>query len=46
MAKVEKTMGLKGGHVWEQDFDCLIPAHSRLGPSVGGERGISPHIRN
>lgn len=36
--RVEKTMGLKGGHVWELDFDCLIPAHSRLGPEGSGFR--------
>ena len=34
--RVEKTMGLRGGHVWELDFDCLIPAANRLGPEGSG----------
>jgi alkylation response protein AidB-like acyl-CoA dehydrogenase len=34
--RAEKTMGLKGGHVWELDFDCLIPAENRLGAEGTG----------
>lgn len=34
--RVEKTMGLKGGHVWELDFDCLIPLENRVGPEGSG----------
>jgi len=34
--RVEKTMGLKGGHVWELEFDCLIPVQNRLGPEGSG----------
>lgn len=34
--RAEKTMGLKGGHVWELEFDCLIPAENRIGPEGSG----------
>jgi butyryl-CoA dehydrogenase len=34
----EKTMGLKGGHVFELNFDCLVPATRRLGPEGNGFR--------
>lgn len=34
--RAEKTMGLKGGHVWELQFDCLIPAANRLGAEGTG----------
>ncbi|MDP3961606.1 MAG: acyl-CoA dehydrogenase family protein [Pseudorhodobacter sp.] len=34
--RVEKTMGLRGGHIWELDFDCQIPASQRLGPEGSG----------
>lgn len=34
--RAEKTMGLKGGHVWELEFDCLIPVQNRLGPECSG----------
>jgi butyryl-CoA dehydrogenase len=34
--RAEKTMGLKGGHVWELEFDCLIPVQNRLGPEGSG----------
>lgn len=36
--RVEKTMGLKGGHVWELDFDLLVPLENRLGPEGSGFR--------
>ncbi len=36
--RAEKTMGLKGGHVWELEFDCLIPEAQRLGPEGSGFR--------
>lgn len=34
--RAEKTMGLKGGHVWELDFDCHLPATAMLGPEGSG----------
>lgn len=34
--RAENTMGLKGGHVWELEFDCLIPAANRIGPEGTG----------
>lgn len=34
--RAENTMGLKGGHVWELEFDCLIPEAQRLGPEGTG----------
>ena len=34
--RVERTMGLRGGHVWELEFDCLIPEINRLGPEGTG----------
>lgn len=34
----ERTMGLKGGHVFELAFDCVIPAANRLGPEGSGFR--------
>lgn len=34
--RVEKTMGLRGGHVWELDFDCQILDCQRLGPEGSG----------
>ena len=34
--RVENTMGLKGGHVWELEFDCLIPAENRIGAEGTG----------
>lgn len=36
--RVEKTMGLKGGHVWELDFDLHVPSENRLGPEGTGFR--------
>lgn len=36
--RVEQTHGLRGGHVWELDFDCLIPDANRLGPEGSGFR--------
>ena len=36
--RVEQTLGLRGGHVWELDFDCLVPAENRLGPEGSGFR--------
>lgn len=34
--RAEKTMGLKGGHVWELAFDCLIPVANRIGAEGSG----------
>lgn len=36
--RAERTMGLKGGHVWELDFDCEIPESQRLGAEGTGFR--------
>jgi butyryl-CoA dehydrogenase len=32
----EKTMGLKGGHIFELSFDCVVPEINRLGPEGSG----------
>jgi butyryl-CoA dehydrogenase len=34
----ERTMGLKGGHIFELSFDCQIPARNRLGVEGSGFR--------
>lgn len=34
--RAERTMGLRGGHVWELEFDCLLPEANRLGPEGSG----------
>ena len=34
--RAEKTMGLKGGHVWELEVDCHVPAANRIGPEGSG----------
>ena len=34
----EKTMGLRGGHVFEVHFDCRVPAENRLGAEGSGFR--------
>ncbi|MBM1175272.1 acyl-CoA dehydrogenase family protein [Microvirga arabica] len=34
----EKTMGLRGGHVFEVVFDCWVPESNRLGPEGSGFR--------
>lgn len=36
--RIEKTMGLKGGQVWELDFDLFVPEENRLGPEGSGFR--------
>ncbi len=36
VGRVERTMGLRGGHVRELEFDCLIPEANRLGPEGTG----------
>ena len=36
IGRVERTMGLRGGHVWELDFDCKVPAANRLGAEGSG----------
>lgn len=36
--RVENTMGLRGGHVWELDFDLHVPMQNRLGPEGTGFR--------
>jgi alkylation response protein AidB-like acyl-CoA dehydrogenase len=37
-APPEKTMGLKGGHVFELNFDCRVPAANRIGAEGSGFR--------
>jgi alkylation response protein AidB-like acyl-CoA dehydrogenase len=34
----ERTMGLRGGHVFEVSLDCLVPEENRLGPEASGFR--------
>ncbi len=34
----ERTMGLKGGHVFEVVLDCIVPEANRLGPEGSGFR--------
>lgn len=34
--RAERTMGLRGGHVWELDFDCHIPASQLIGAEGTG----------
>ena len=34
----ERTMGLRGGHVFEVAIDCVVPAENRLGPEGSGFR--------
>jgi alkylation response protein AidB-like acyl-CoA dehydrogenase len=34
--RAEKTMGLRGGHVWEIDLDCHLPASALLGTEGSG----------
>lgn len=34
--RAENTMGLKGGHVWELEFDCRVPAENRIGAEGTG----------
>jgi alkylation response protein AidB-like acyl-CoA dehydrogenase len=36
--RAERTMGLKGGHVFEVVFDCSVPDENRLGPPGSGFR--------
>lgn len=36
--RVEQTLGLRGGHVWELDFDCLVPDANRVGALGSGFR--------
>ena len=36
--RVEQTMGLRGGHVWELDLDLTVPDANRLGPEGSGFR--------
>lgn len=38
IAPAERTMGLRGGHVFGLSFDCLVPAENRLGPEGTGFR--------
>lgn len=42
----EKTMGLRGGHVFELSFDCLVPAANRLGAEGSGFRTAMKTLDN
>lgn len=42
----EKTMGLRGGHVFELAFDCLVPAANRVGPEGSGFRTAMKTLDN
>jgi len=37
-SRPEPTMGLRGGHIFELTFDCVVPATHRLGPEGSGFR--------
>jgi len=37
-ASPERTMGLRGGHVFEVSIDCFVPEENRLGPEGSGFR--------
>lgn len=36
IAPAERTMGLRGGHVFGIAFDCLVPEENRIGPEGSG----------
>lgn len=38
VAVAERTMGLRGGHVFGVSFDCLVPEENRIGPEGSGFR--------
>lgn len=42
----EKTMGLRGGHVFELSFDCEIPAKNRIGDEGSGFRTAMKTLDN
>ncbi|MDS9469239.1 acyl-CoA dehydrogenase family protein [Paracoccus sp. MBLB3053] len=38
VAPAERTMGLRGGHVFGVTFDCVVPEENRIGPEGTGFR--------
>lgn len=44
--KAERTMGLRGGHVHELDFDCEVPADRMLGVEGSGFRTAMKVLNN
>ncbi len=42
----ERTMGLKGGHVFELSFDCLVPETNRIGEPGSGFRTAMKTLDN
>lgn len=38
LSPAERTMGLRGGHVFGVSFDCLVPEENRIGPEGNGFR--------
>lgn len=38
IAPAERTMGLRGGHVFGLTLDCLVPGENRIGPEGSGFR--------
>jgi len=45
-APPEKTMGLRGGHIFELSFDCHIPLTHRIGPEGSGFRTAMKTLDN
>lgn len=42
----ERTMGLKGGHVFELSFDCVVPEQNRVGDEGSGFRTAMKTLDN
>jgi butyryl-CoA dehydrogenase len=42
----ERTMGLKGGHVFELSFDCAVPEQNRIGEEGSGFRTAMKTLDN
>jgi len=42
----ERTMGLRGGHVFELSFDCLVPEQNRIGAEGSGFRTAMKTLDN
>jgi butyryl-CoA dehydrogenase len=42
----ERTMGLKGGHVFELSFDCVVSARNRIGEEGSGFRTAMKTLDN
>lgn len=44
--RAEKTMGLRGGHVWELDLDCHLPDSALLGAAGSGFKSAMKVLDN